>query len=327
MPTLDIQGLAKNFGGLRAVHNFDLSLEEGELAGLIGPNGAGKTTVFNVISGVYAPSGGDVRFEGKSILGLRPHQIAQLGIGRTFQNIRLFGSLTVFDNVRTACHAHVSYRIADALVRTNRFAETEDEQVWRARELLTIFDLDTRRNELAKNLPYGEQRRLEIARALAVRPKLLLLDEPLAGTDPLARKEIMDLIHSLHKDHGHNIIISSHVLFEIERMTKNVALVYKGRAVATGHISEIRALIDKHPHNIVIEGDGLNKLAKELLDQDYTVSVGFYEGKKSIWVQVTKPDEFFSDIPRIVNELGCNITKIHSLDDNLEAVFRYLVGW
>jgi ABC-2 type transport system ATP-binding protein len=173
----------------------------------------------------------------------------------------------------------------------------------------------------------GMRQRIKIAGTILHEPELLLLDEPLAGTDPLARKEIMDLIQSLHKELGHNILVSSHVLFEVERMTKNVALVYKGRAVAAGHISEIRGLIDKHPHNIVIEGDNLEKLAKKLLERDYTVSVGYYPERKSIWVQVSKPEDFFYDIPKIVTELQCKVTKIHSLDDNLEAVFKYLVGW
>lgn len=240
MPTLDIQGLTKNFGGLRAVHNFDLSLEEGQLAGLIGPNGAGKTTVFNIISGVYAPSDGDVRFEGKSILGLRPHQIAQLGIGRTFQNIRLFGSLTVFDNVRTGCHAHVSYRIADALVRTNRFAETEDEQAWRARELLTIFDLDTRRDELAKNLPYGEQRRLEIARALAVRPKLLLLDEPAAGMNPREVHTLMDLICFIRDKFKLTVLLIEHHMRVVMGICEWVTVMDFGEIIARGKPSEVQ---------------------------------------------------------------------------------------
>jgi branched-chain amino acid transport system ATP-binding protein len=181
-PTLEIEGLTKYFGGLRAVGDFDLAVQHGELAGLIGPNGAGKTTVFNMISGLYVPSGGAIRFEGVSTLGMEPHEITQLGIGRTFQNIRLFPALSVLDNVRIAYHPHAGYGMFDAILRNGRFFQKEREITERAQDFLAIFKLEKIQNEQASSLPYGEQRRVEIARALAGNPRLLLLDD---GTDPL----------------------------------------------------------------------------------------------------------------------------------------------
>jgi ABC-2 type transport system ATP-binding protein len=307
-PIISAKGLSKWYGQVIGLNNFNLDVMPG-ITGIVGPNGAGKSTFFKLITGMIKANVGHLQ-----VLGEKPWMNtplhAKLGLCPDFDNLSDDMTGKEFLNLSGGLHA------MSGTALEKRISEVS--------EIVGMTDAIGRK---IGGYSKGMRQRMKIAGTILHDPGLLLLDEPLAGTDPLARKEIMDLIQSLHKDHEHNIVVSSHVLFEVERMTKNVALVYKGRAVATGHISEIRALIDKHPHNIVIEGDGLNKLAKELLDQDYTVSVGFYEGKKSIWVQVTRPDDFFSDIPRIVNELGCNITKIHSLDDNLEAVFRYLVGW
>ena len=187
-PTLQIRGLTKFFGGLRAVSDFDLTVRRGELAGLIGPNGAGKTTVFNMISGLYLPSHGEIFFQGESTVGMEPFEITQLGIGRTFQNIRLFPSLTVLDNVRIAYHPHAGYGMFDAVVRNRKFDTKERELTERAQDFLAIFKLERIQHELAKNLPYGQQRRVEIARALASDPRLLLLDEPAAGSSSSSRR-------------------------------------------------------------------------------------------------------------------------------------------
>ncbi|MCK4758361.1 MAG: AAA family ATPase, partial [Thermoplasmata archaeon] len=173
----------------------------------------------------------------------------------------------------------------------------------------------------------GMKQRLKIAGALLHSPKLLLLDEPLAGLDPIARRDIINLIKDLNTKYGHNIIVSSHVLHEIEKMTHNVVLIYKGRAVAQGDISEIRGLIDKHPHNIVLAGSNMVGLAKKLLDMNYTVSVGYNENRDSITVRVTQPDEFFDSMPGLIEGTGCKIDRMFSLDDNLESIFKYLVGW
>src|SRR2546425_4214898 len=181
MPLLEARGVTIRFGGLTAVADFNLAVEPHELVGLIGPNGAGKTTVFNILTGEYQPTEGEVFFEGKSTLGLKPFEITALGVARTFQNIRLFKELTVLDNVKIGGHIHYKYSGTSAVLHTNRFHQAEEAAERDAIELLRIFQLDTRADHYAKNLPYGDQRRLEIARALAARPKLLLLDEPAAG--------------------------------------------------------------------------------------------------------------------------------------------------
>ena len=194
MALLKINKLTKEFGGLKAVANFNIEINEGELIGLIGPNGAGKTTAFNLMTGVYEPTSGQIDFDGKSLLGLKPYQVTQRGIARTFQNIRLFSDLSVLDNVKIAYHFHVKYGLAEAVLRIGRYYPEEDEIERKAMECLKMFKLDDRRDEIARNLPYGEQRRLEIARALAAQPRLLLLDEPAAGMNPQETHELMRMI-------------------------------------------------------------------------------------------------------------------------------------
>jgi branched-chain amino acid transport system ATP-binding protein len=181
---LDMQDVSIVFGGLRAVSNLNLHIDDGELVGLIGPNGAGKTTAFNMITGVYEPTEGKVFFDGKLVNGHKSYQVTQMGMARTFQNIRLFSELSVIDNVKIAFNMHVKYNLAEAVVRDKLYFHEESYVTEKAMELLEIFHLEKHANDIAKNLPYGEQRRLEIARALATQPKLLLLDEPAAGMNP-----------------------------------------------------------------------------------------------------------------------------------------------
>jgi ABC-2 type transport system ATP-binding protein len=307
-PIISAKNLSKWYGQVIGLNYFNLDIMPG-ITGIVGPNGAGKTTFFKLITGMIKANVGELH-----VLGQNPWMNttihSKLGLCPDYDN--LSDDMTGLEFLKLTGGLHTMS------------GTTLEKRISEVSEVVGMTDSLKRK---IGGYSKGMRQRMKIAGTILHNPGLLLLDEPLAGTDPLARKEIMDLIHSLHIEHGHNIIVSSHVLFEIERMTKNVALVYKGRAVATGHISEIRDLIDKHPHNIVIAGDGLPDLAKTLLDKEFTVSVGYYQDRKSIWVQVSKPDEFFSEIPRIVNELGCNITKLQSMDDNLEAVFRYLVGW
>ena len=240
-PTLQIEGLTKRFGGLRAVGNLDLSVRCGELAGLIGPNGAGKTTVFNMISGLYVPSAGDIRFQGVSTLGMEPFEITQLGIGRTFQNIRLFPNLSVLDNVRVAYHARVGYGMADAILRTAAFVRAERELTEQAQDFLAIFRLEKIQNEQASSLPYGEQRRVEIARALASNPRLLLLDEPAAGMNPAEIVTLMELIHFIRDRFNLTILLIEHQMRVVMGICEHITVMDFGEVIARGAPKEIQS--------------------------------------------------------------------------------------
>jgi branched-chain amino acid transport system ATP-binding protein len=237
---LEIQGLTKQFGGLKAVSNFNLTLKEGQLQGVIGPNGAGKTTVFNMISGLYVPTAGKIMFEGEDLVGLEPFEITQHGIGRTFQNIRVFPNLTVLDNVAIAYHPHAHYSAWDAISRSPRFEEKEADLLERAQEFLAVFNLQDRQNELAKNLPYGEQRRLEIARALATEPKLLLLDEPAAGMNPRESHRLMELIHFIRERFELSILLIEHQMRVVMGICEWITVMDFGQIIATGTAKDIQ---------------------------------------------------------------------------------------
>ena len=240
VPALQITGLTKVFGGLRAVGNFDLTVQPGALDGLIGPNGAGKTTVFNMISGLYVPTGGEVDLYGEPLVGLEPFEITQMGIGRTFQNIRLFPNLTVLDNVLIAYHPHAGYGLFDGLLRTARFGRKEREMVDRAREFLAIFGLEPIQDQMARNLPYGEQRRVEIARALAADPKLLLLDEPAAGMNPNEIGRLMEYIHFIHERFHLTILLIEHQMRLVMNICQNLTVMDFGEVIARGTPKEIQ---------------------------------------------------------------------------------------
>ena len=239
-PLLQIERCTVQFGGLRAVAELDLAIHAGELVGLIGPNGAGKTTVFNLITGVYRPTGGDIRFDGKSVVGHRPYQITARGIARTFQNIRLFGSLTVFDNVRAACNMHLRHGISHALWRGAAFAREEKEVEATAEELLSLFHLDHLRDVECTSLPYGDQRRLEIVRALATRPKLLLLDEPAAGMNPTEKLELMRLIRFTQEKFQLAVLLVEHDMRVVMGICQRIAVLDYGVKIAEGAPEEIR---------------------------------------------------------------------------------------
>jgi len=237
---LEVQGLSKRFGGIRAVDGFDLSLSSGELVGLIGPNGSGKTTVFNLITGICAPDAGTVAFDGAGIGGLAPHRINRMGIARTFQNIRIFKNLSVMDNVKVARHALAGYGPVAALCRTGRFRAAEREMAGEGEELLAIFSLQDRRNETAGNLPYGDQRRLEIARALASRPKILLLDEPAAGMNPSEVGRIKDLILEIRERFRLTVLLIEHQMSLVMEICERIAVMDFGQVIARGRPDEIR---------------------------------------------------------------------------------------
>ncbi len=239
-PLLRLERVTMQFGGLKAVAELDLAIGEGELVGLIGPNGAGKTTVFNVITGVYAPTHGDVQLAGRSIRRLRPHAIAHQGITRTFQNIRLFGSRSCRDNVCIAAHHHARASLVDALVRNGRFVRDERELRSQADTLLDVFGLSAWSDTLASELPYGQQRRLEIARALAGRPRLLLLDEPAAGLNPFESDQLMHLIEEIRGRFRVTILLIEHDMRVVMGICRRIAVLDYGVKIAEGTPTEIR---------------------------------------------------------------------------------------
>jgi branched-chain amino acid transport system ATP-binding protein len=240
MSVLKIEGLTKFFGGLRAVHNFDIQVPEGGLYGLIGPNGAGKTTVFNMVTCLYRPTAGDVWFMGENITRLEPHQVTQAGIARTFQNIRIFPRLTVLDNVRIAYHPHAGYEMFDAILRSDRFERRERELTEEAQDFLAVFGLQDLQDEIASSLPYGQQRRLEIARALAAEPRLLLLDEPAAGMNPQETFELMDLIHFIRDRFKLTILLIEHQMRVVMGICEQITVMDFGEVIARGRPREIQ---------------------------------------------------------------------------------------
>lgn len=228
------------FGGLKAVSDFNFHINQGELVGLIGPNGAGKTTAFNLFTGVYQPTTGDITFDGQSIVGLKPYQITQRGIARTFQNIRLFSELTVLENVKIAFHFHVKYGLLESVLRIGRYFKEEEQIEAESLKLLKIFHLEDKADELAKNLPYGAQRRLEIARALAAKPKLLLLDEPAAGMNPQETKELMEMISWIRKEFGLTILLIEHDMSLVMGICERIYVLEYGSTIASGTPEEIK---------------------------------------------------------------------------------------
>ena len=241
MPLLELSGVTMRFGGLVAVNDLHLSLDAGRLYGLIGPNGAGKTTVFNVITGVYTPTEGAIRFDGAEIAGQRTGRITRRGVARTFQNIRLFGDMTVLDNVKVAFHCRQEAGLAAAVLRAPKHSSEEERVDRESRELLKIFHLEAAADERARNLPYGSQRRLEIARAMATLPRLLLLDEPAAGMNPHEAKELMDLIRWVRDRFGMAILLVEHNMKVVMGICETVHVLDYGSTVAIGKPAEIQS--------------------------------------------------------------------------------------
>lgn len=237
---LKVDNVSMIFGGLRAVSNLSMHIDEGELIGLIGPNGAGKTTAFNMITGVYTPTEGKVYFNGQQSSGKKSYQVTQMGMARTFQNIRLFSELSVIDNVKIAYNMHVTYNLADAIVRDGKYLSEEEYITQKALDLLKIFHLEEEAHEVAKNLPYGKQRRLEIARALATEPKLLLLDEPAAGMNPQETKELMEMIRWIRKEFNLSILLIEHDMGLVMGVCERIYVLEYGMKIAEGTPEEIK---------------------------------------------------------------------------------------
>lgn len=238
MNILKVSGLTKNFGGLCAVSNVNMEINEKELIGLIGPNGAGKTTLFNLLTGVYEPSEGSISLnvDGtmKEIGGLKPYVVTQMGLARTFQNIRLFKDLTVLDNVKIAMHKNIKYGTFQAILRTPNFYKEENIVEEKALELLKVVNLHGKQKELAKNLPYGEQRRLEIARALATQPKILFLDEPAAGMNPQETADLTKLIHQIKDQFNLTVVLIEHDMSLVMTICERIYVLDYGKCIANG---------------------------------------------------------------------------------------------
>jgi len=240
MPLLQIRDLTHFFGGLRAVYDYNLDLEKGEIVGLIGPNGAGKTTIFNLVTGAYKPTEGEVRLNGDNLVGLQPHQITTKGVARTFQTIRLWNELTVLDNIRIAHASRVKYSLSDSILHSQRYREEEKDIKEQALELLAVFGLEGHARELAKNLPYGAQRRVEIARALATEPRVILLDEPAAGMNPGEIGELMTLIRQIRDDFDLTIWLIEHQMRVIMNICERIKVIDFGETIAEGTPTEIQ---------------------------------------------------------------------------------------
>ena len=241
MALLDVKDLRITFGGLTAVDEFNISIESGELRGLIGPNGAGKTTIFNMLTGVYRPTSGRILLDGKEMVGKMPYDIVEAGAARTFPNIRLFKNLTVEDNVKIAHHKGMNYNVLEGILRLPSYWKEEKIAHDYAMELLDIFDMRQYAYSLAKNLPYGKQRKLEIARALATNPKILLLDEPAAGMNPQETKELMDTIHLIRDKFNIAILLIEHDMNLVMGICEKITVIDYGKIIAVGTPGEIKA--------------------------------------------------------------------------------------
>lgn len=239
MAMLDVKNLSISFGGLKAVDDFSITIEKGQLYGLIGPNGAGKTTIFNLLTGVYKPDGGRILLDGKDITGHKAIQINQAGIARTFQNIRLFKELSVLDNVKVGLHNHHKYSTLSGILRLPSYYKVEKEMDERAMELLKVFDLDKEFDYKASNLPYGKQRKLEVARALATEPKLLLLDEPAAGMNPNETAELMKTIRFVRDHFDMTVLLIEHDMKLVSGICERLTVLNFGHMLAEGPTSEV----------------------------------------------------------------------------------------
>jgi len=305
---VEASNISKWYKEVIGLNNFSVEVPTG-ITGVVGPNGAGKSTFFKLLTGNIKVSAGEL-----SVLGQRPWRNPAL--------LAHVGFCPDYDFLSPELKGREYLRFVGGL-----HGMTPGQMAPRVDEVLQIVGMKKDADRAMGGYSKGMRQRIKIAGSLLHKPQLLLLDEPLTGTDPMIRKEMIDLIKDLHKVHGHDIIVSSHVLHEIERMTHQIVLIYKGRAVATGEISEIRQLMSDHPHNIILEGEGMVELAKVLLTKPYTASIELRPDRSGMFVKVDRPEDFFNAIPDLVNESGCELERMESLDDDLESVFRYLVRW
>lgn len=307
-PIIVARDVSKWYGNVIGLNNFNLEVKKG-ITGIVGPNGAGKSTLFKLLVGTIKANKGSMLVMGESPWK-NPSQLKDIGFCPDYEFLPR--DLTGKDFLRFVGGVHGMS--GQALAK-------------RSVEVLELVGMTEASERLMGGYSKGMKQRMKIAGSILHDPKLLLLDEPLSGTDPVARRELIDMIKGLNREHGHDIIVSSHVLFEVERLTHDVALLYKGRAVATGDISEIRGMMSNHPHRIVVQGKGLVGLAKGLVDRPYTVSVQLWSDRSALTVEVSRPDELFDSMAALIAETGCEVEGMRSLDDDLESLFKYLAGW
>ncbi len=307
-PVVQAIEVSKWYGDVIGLNGLSIEVPKG-ITGIVGPNGAGKSTFFKLVAGTVRPSAGLITVLGES----------------TWKNPALLGRIGFcpdFDFLPADLSGRGYLRLCGGLHGMNG-----GPLVQRIDQVLDtvhmVKDADRKMGGYSK----GMRQRIKIAGALLHDPEVLFLDEPFSGTDPVVKRELMDLTRELNQSHGHDIVVSTHVLHEVERLTHSIALLYKGRAVATGDVSEIRGLMSAYPHHIVIEGTGILKLAKELIDQDFTVSVELRPDRKGLTAMVSRPNDFFNELPSMLRRTESEIERMESTDDDLESVFRYLVRW
>ncbi len=304
---LKAKGLSKWYDDVIGINSLNIEIATG-ITGIVGPNGAGKSTIFKLATGMIKPNKGRI-----SVLGEDPWLNGPL--------MRKIGFCPDYDNLSDYSDGKRFLRYVGSL---HGLRDKElDKRVSKTAELVGAEDF---LNKDIEKYSKGMRQRLKLAGALIHDPDLLLLDEPLSGADPEARRDLIELIKGLHEEKGHDVLVSSHVLNEIERMTSSIALIYKGRVIASGDIAEIRELMDEHPQHIVLEGKNKKGLVKELIEMEQVLSITFEEGRKRIVIEVEKADVFFNVIPSLIKNTGAEIFEMYSMDDNLQAVFDYLVG-
>lgn len=304
---IQAKGLSKWYGKVIGLNSFNIDIGKG-ITGIVGPNGSGKSTFFKLMIGSIKPNVGEL-----VVMGHHPW--------RNPSYLREVGFCPDYDFLPSDMIGRDYLKFSGGMQ-----GMTGTKLSARVDELLGLVGMTKDADRSIGGYSKGMKQRVKIAGSLIHDPPLLLLDEPLSGTDPIVRRELMDLVKSLHQDHGHDVIISSHVLHDVERLTNSVGLIYRGRAVATGEISEIRGLMSKYPHRIIIEGKGLVELAKLLIDRPFTVSLHIAPDRSSMTAEVSRPDDFFDEMSDLVQRSGSELTKMKSLDDDLESVFKYLAG-
>lgn len=305
-PILAAEDLSKWYGEVIGLNSLNLEITPG-ITGIVGPNGSGKSTLFKTATGLVRPQTGTVR-----VMGQEPWSNEKL--------LSRVGFCPDYDSLNDESTGREFLELVGGLHGMSGGPLDS-----RIEEVVGIVDMEDAVGRRIGGYSKGMRQKIKLAGSILHDPDLLLLDEPLSGADPKSRRALIEVIKSLHEDRGHDIIVSSHVLYEIERMTHRVALIYRGRRIASGDISEIRGLIDEHPTNIIIEGEGMTALAKRLLDIEQTVSVEFEKGRDRIRIETRHPDEFFGSLTELLVEEDIEIENMYSPDEGLEAVFKYLV--